>query len=101
MEKKELFELMDHFSRSPLYRMKYKDGDVTLELEKTPPAAIAAAPAPVTAVAPVQNAAPAAPEKEEGLFVRAPLVLIMLLRHRAQHPLFRWETRCRRDKPCA
>ena len=74
MEKKELFELMDHFSRSSLYRMKYKDGDVTLELEKTPPAAIAAAPAPVAAVAPVQDAAPAAPEKEEGLFVRAPLV---------------------------
>lgn len=74
MDKKELFELMDHFSRSPLYRMKYKDGDVMLELEKTPPVAVSAAPAPAAVASPVQDLAPTAPEKEEGLFVRAPLV---------------------------
>ena len=79
MEKKELFELMDHFSRSGLHRMKLKDGELTLVLEKAPPAP----PAPVfpgfagvPAAAPAataQETAPAAPA-EEALFVRAPLV---------------------------
>ena len=74
MDKKELFELMDHFSRSTLYRMKYKDGDVMLELEKTPPVAVSAAPAPVSVASAIMDPAPVAPEKEEGLFVRSPLV---------------------------
>lgn len=77
MEKKDLFELMEQFSRSNLHRMKLKDGDWTLELEKAPPAPVAVAPmAAAMPGNPVQSVPMPAEEsvEEAGLFVRAPLV---------------------------
>ena len=74
MEKQELFELMDRFSRSALQRMCLQDGDFRLELEK--PQMAAAVPAvPAAAAAVAVAAAPAAEEAvPAGEFLKAPLV---------------------------
>ena len=74
MEKKELFELMDRFTRSGLQRMELQDGAFSLKLEmpaavSAPAAAVPAAAAAVAVAAPLPGTAEPA-----GEFVRAPLV---------------------------
>jgi acetyl-CoA carboxylase biotin carboxyl carrier protein len=67
MEKQEIYELMDRFSRSGLTAMKWTEGEFSLSLEKAP---AAQSPAPTAA----SQAAPAAGAAEELPVVKAPLV---------------------------
>lgn len=73
MDKQEIYELMDRFSRSPLQSMRLRDGSFSLELRKPEPASCPPpAPSAPPAAAPM-NADEAGPVPD-GELVRAPLV---------------------------
>ena len=72
MDKQELYELMDRFTRSGLQAMKLRDGSFSLELRKPEPApCVPQAPVPPAVPAAVQPPVEPAPSGE---LVRAPLV---------------------------
>ena len=87
MDKNEIRELMRFFDKSDITKLKIKEGDFSIELQKgyeggvsfAPVAsaqpAVIAAPAPVAAAAPAASSAPAAPvASKEGVFLKSPMV---------------------------
>lgn len=73
MDKQEIYELMDRFSRSPLQSMRLRDGSFSLELRKPEPA-FRQPPAPPATPAEAPLSAGEAETVPDGEVVRAPLV---------------------------
>lgn len=73
MDKQEIYELMDRFSRSPLQSMRLRDGSFSLELRKPEPA-FRQPPAPAASPAEAPVSAGEAETVPDGEVVRAPLV---------------------------
>ena len=75
MEKKEIFELMDHFERSSIQSMKLTDGDFALELQKAQPTVQGSAAGQAVAAAAAIAVSPAAePDQPVDEVIKAPLV---------------------------
>lgn len=74
MNNEEIYDLISRFENSNVHKLKLTRDDFSLELSKTPPAPVAGA--SFASPLPTQSAAPAAqePEKESGLYIKAPLV---------------------------
>lgn len=86
MDKNEIRELMRFFDKSDITKLKIKEGDFSIELQKgfdtpvaysTAPSSVAPA-MPVAASAPVTTtpaaSAPVAPSAKEGTFIKSPMV---------------------------